>query len=147
MNYKEAGVNIEEGYRAVNKYKEFAASTASTSVLNEIGSFAGMFSAISFAMLHSRAKTSACSRTVTVQTKPSLAGQSRGRWQSARFDGNRPVSMVIGPFRWQSARSPNALPQRRIAIRPYVGTIGLLRFGEAFLCCCAFSVGGDKIIS
>ena len=44
MNYKEAGVNLEEGYRAVGKYRELAASTISRAVLNEIGSFAGMFS-------------------------------------------------------------------------------------------------------
>jgi phosphoribosylformylglycinamidine cyclo-ligase len=44
MDYKEAGVNIEEGYRAVEKYREMAASTASGAVLNGIGSFAGMFS-------------------------------------------------------------------------------------------------------
>ncbi|MDR3168060.1 MAG: phosphoribosylformylglycinamidine cyclo-ligase [Treponema sp.] len=44
MDYKQAGVNIEEGYRAVEKYREFAAGTASRAVLNGIGSFAGMFS-------------------------------------------------------------------------------------------------------
>ncbi|MDR1429121.1 MAG: phosphoribosylformylglycinamidine cyclo-ligase [Spirochaetaceae bacterium] len=47
MNYKEAGVDIEEGYRAVGKYREFAEGTLGPlkdSVLNRIGSFAGMFS-------------------------------------------------------------------------------------------------------
>ena len=44
MNYKEAGIDIEEGYRAVNKYRELAAATVSGAVLNGIGSFAGMFS-------------------------------------------------------------------------------------------------------
>ena len=44
MNYKEAGVDIEEGYRAVSKYRELAESTAHGAVLNGIGSFAGMFS-------------------------------------------------------------------------------------------------------
>ncbi|MDR2617334.1 MAG: phosphoribosylformylglycinamidine cyclo-ligase [Treponema sp.] len=44
MDYKEAGVNIEEGYRAVGKYRELAAATANGAVLNGIGSFAGMFS-------------------------------------------------------------------------------------------------------
>jgi phosphoribosylformylglycinamidine cyclo-ligase len=44
MNYKEAGVNIEEGYRAVEKYRELAESTKSGEVLNGIGSFAGMYS-------------------------------------------------------------------------------------------------------
>ena len=44
MDYKEAGVNIEEGYRAVEQYRSLAASTASSAVLNGIGSFAGMFS-------------------------------------------------------------------------------------------------------
>jgi phosphoribosylformylglycinamidine cyclo-ligase len=47
VNYKEAGVNIEEGYRAVGKYREFAAGTfgvLGSAVLNGIGSFAGMIS-------------------------------------------------------------------------------------------------------
>jgi phosphoribosylformylglycinamidine cyclo-ligase len=44
MDYKEAGVDIEEGYRAVKKYRELAASTANRAVLNNIGSFAGFFS-------------------------------------------------------------------------------------------------------
>jgi phosphoribosylformylglycinamidine cyclo-ligase len=44
MDYKEAGVNIEEGYRAVAQYRELAAETAHGAVLNGIGSFAGMFS-------------------------------------------------------------------------------------------------------
>jgi phosphoribosylformylglycinamidine cyclo-ligase len=44
MDYKQAGVNIEEGYRAVSKYRELAAGTANAAVINEIGSFAGMFS-------------------------------------------------------------------------------------------------------
>ena len=44
MNYKEAGVNVEEGYRAVGKYRELAEKTSSKAVINSIGSFAGMFS-------------------------------------------------------------------------------------------------------
>jgi phosphoribosylformylglycinamidine cyclo-ligase len=44
MDYKQAGVNIEEGYRAVGKYRELAAATARSAVLNGIGGFAGMFS-------------------------------------------------------------------------------------------------------
>ena len=44
MDYTQAGVNIEEGYRAVNKYRELAAATANSAVLNGIGSFAGMYS-------------------------------------------------------------------------------------------------------
>ncbi|MDR2362818.1 MAG: phosphoribosylformylglycinamidine cyclo-ligase [Spirochaetaceae bacterium] len=44
MDYKQAGVNIEEGYRAVEKYRDLAAGTANPAVINAIGSFAGMFS-------------------------------------------------------------------------------------------------------
>jgi phosphoribosylformylglycinamidine cyclo-ligase len=44
MDYKQAGVDIEEGYRAVGKYRELAASTANRAVLSGIGSFAGMLS-------------------------------------------------------------------------------------------------------
>jgi phosphoribosylformylglycinamidine cyclo-ligase len=44
MDYQQAGVNIEEGYRAVSKYRELAAETANPGVIHGIGSFAGMFS-------------------------------------------------------------------------------------------------------
>jgi phosphoribosylformylglycinamidine cyclo-ligase len=45
MDYKQAGVNIEEGYRAVGKYRELAAGTGQGgAVLGGIGGFAGMFS-------------------------------------------------------------------------------------------------------
>ncbi|MDR0457113.1 MAG: phosphoribosylformylglycinamidine cyclo-ligase [Treponema sp.] len=48
MDYKQAGVDIEEGYKAVGKYREFSAKTvdgkAAGAVLNGIGSFAGMYS-------------------------------------------------------------------------------------------------------
>ncbi|MCL2232412.1 MAG: phosphoribosylformylglycinamidine cyclo-ligase [Treponema sp.] len=44
MDYRQAGVDIEEGYRAVGKYRELAAATSNSAVLNSIGSFAGMFS-------------------------------------------------------------------------------------------------------
>ena len=48
MDYKQAGVDIEEGYRAVGKYREHAAKTitgsAAGAVLDGIGSFAGMYS-------------------------------------------------------------------------------------------------------
>jgi phosphoribosylformylglycinamidine cyclo-ligase len=49
MDYKQAGVDIEEGYRAVEKYRDLAAGTVKEgslrrAVINEIGSFAGMFS-------------------------------------------------------------------------------------------------------
>ena len=44
MDYKQAGVDIEEGYRAVGKYRELSAKTANNAVLNGIGSFAGMYS-------------------------------------------------------------------------------------------------------
>jgi phosphoribosylformylglycinamidine cyclo-ligase len=52
MDYKEAGVDIEEGYRAVSKYRELAAGTAGplkNAVLGGIGSFAGMLSLKEFA--------------------------------------------------------------------------------------------------
>jgi phosphoribosylformylglycinamidine cyclo-ligase len=44
MDYKQAGVNIEEGYRAVDKYRELATETMNPAVLNHIGDFAGLFS-------------------------------------------------------------------------------------------------------
>jgi phosphoribosylformylglycinamidine cyclo-ligase len=44
MDYKQAGVNIAEGYRAVEHYRDLAASTTNAAVLNGIGSFAGMLS-------------------------------------------------------------------------------------------------------
>lgn len=42
LTYKEAGVNIEEGYKSVKLIKEYAAKTMSSYVLNGLGSFAGM---------------------------------------------------------------------------------------------------------
>ncbi|EOU1648987.1 phosphoribosylformylglycinamidine cyclo-ligase [Clostridium perfringens] len=42
LTYKEAGVNIEEGYRLVKLIKEYAKKTMSEYVLNGLGSFAGM---------------------------------------------------------------------------------------------------------
>ncbi len=49
MDYKEAGVDIEEGYKAVDKYRDLSAGTLRSgslrrAVINGIGSFAGMFS-------------------------------------------------------------------------------------------------------
>jgi len=48
MDYKQAGVDIEEGYKAVSKYREYTNKTVSEkhagAVLNGIGSFAGMYS-------------------------------------------------------------------------------------------------------
>jgi phosphoribosylformylglycinamidine cyclo-ligase len=44
MDYKQAGVDIEEGYRAVAQYREWAASTSNSAVIDGIGSFGGMFS-------------------------------------------------------------------------------------------------------
>lgn len=43
ISYKDAGVNIEEGYKAVNLMKYYTAKTYTKGVLNGIGSFAGMF--------------------------------------------------------------------------------------------------------
>ncbi len=42
MDYKSSGVNIEEGYRSVEKIKGYAKRTLSPLVLNSLGSFAGM---------------------------------------------------------------------------------------------------------
>jgi len=44
MDYKQAGVDIVEGYKAVEKYRDLAAGTMNRAVINDIGSFAGMFS-------------------------------------------------------------------------------------------------------
>ena len=43
VDYKKAGVDVEEGYKAVDKYKESAARTAIPGVLTKLGSFNGMF--------------------------------------------------------------------------------------------------------
>jgi phosphoribosylformylglycinamidine cyclo-ligase len=44
IDYKQAGVDIEEGYLAVSKYKDLAEKTKNSAVLNNLGSFAGMYS-------------------------------------------------------------------------------------------------------
>ena len=43
IDYRQSGVDIEEGYRAVDKYKAHAARTFVPGMLNGLGSFAGMF--------------------------------------------------------------------------------------------------------
>ena len=43
MDYKEAGVNIEEGYKAVSKYGEAIKLTSNGAVLGKVGSFGGLF--------------------------------------------------------------------------------------------------------
>ena len=43
MDYKQSGVDVEEGYRAVDKYKESAKRTHIPGVLSDLGAFNGMF--------------------------------------------------------------------------------------------------------
>lgn len=43
ISYKESGVNIEEGYKSVNLIKNYASKTFIPGVINDLGSFAGMF--------------------------------------------------------------------------------------------------------
>lgn len=43
IDYKQSGVDVEEGYRAVNKYKSHAARTFIPGILTDLGSFNGMF--------------------------------------------------------------------------------------------------------
>ncbi len=43
IDYRQSGVDVEEGYRAVEKYKTSAKRTMIPGVLNGLGSFAGMF--------------------------------------------------------------------------------------------------------
>jgi len=43
LTYRESGVNIEEGYKSVSLIKKYAAKTFIPGVINDLGSFAGMF--------------------------------------------------------------------------------------------------------
>ena len=43
VDYKQSGVDVEEGYRAVNKYKQHAERAAIPGMLTGLGSFNGMF--------------------------------------------------------------------------------------------------------
>ena len=43
IDYRQSGVDVEEGYRAVDQYKSHAKRTAIPGVLSGLGSFAGMF--------------------------------------------------------------------------------------------------------
>ncbi len=43
IDYKDSGVDVEEGYNAVNEYKTHAKRTAIPGLLTELGSFNGMF--------------------------------------------------------------------------------------------------------
>lgn len=42
ITYKQSGVDIHEGYKAVDKIKKYAKETLNKNVLNSLGSFAGM---------------------------------------------------------------------------------------------------------
>ena len=48
MDYKNAGVDIEAGYKAVELMKKHVQSTARPEVLGGIGGFSGAFSAKAF---------------------------------------------------------------------------------------------------
>lgn len=48
INYKDAGVDIHEGYKTVDLIKKHAAKTMIPGVINNIGSFAGMFELIGY---------------------------------------------------------------------------------------------------
>ena len=48
MDYKNAGVDIEAGYKAVELMKKHVQSTARPEVLGGIGGFSGAFSAMAF---------------------------------------------------------------------------------------------------
>ncbi|AAK79361.1 phosphoribosylformylglycinamidine cyclo-ligase [Clostridium acetobutylicum] len=43
VTYKDSGVNIEEGYKSVKLMKDYASKTFIPGVINNLGSFAGMF--------------------------------------------------------------------------------------------------------
>jgi phosphoribosylformylglycinamidine cyclo-ligase len=43
ITYKDSGVNIREGYKSVNLIKQYAKSTYNKHVINDLGSFAGMY--------------------------------------------------------------------------------------------------------
>jgi phosphoribosylformylglycinamidine cyclo-ligase len=43
IDYRQSGVDVEEGYRAVDNYKDSAKRTMIPGVLNGLGSFAGLF--------------------------------------------------------------------------------------------------------
>ncbi len=48
MNYKEAGVDVEAGYKAVELMKEHVKQTHREGVVNDIGGFGGLFSLAKF---------------------------------------------------------------------------------------------------
>lgn len=48
MDYKQAGVDVEAGYEAVNQYKKHIKRTLTEGVLGDVGSFGGFFSLKAF---------------------------------------------------------------------------------------------------
>ena len=80
MDYKQAGVDIEEGYRAVGKYREHTAKTMNEAVLNGIGSFAGMYSLKEFFKGYVMEEPVLVSGTDGVGTKLDIA------WKMRKFD-------------------------------------------------------------
>lgn len=80
MDYKDSGVDVEEGYNAVNEYKNHAKRTAIPGLLTELGSFNGMFE-IPAGLKH----PVAVSGTDGVGTKLDIAFQM-GRYDTVGID-------------------------------------------------------------
>jgi phosphoribosylformylglycinamidine cyclo-ligase len=97
MDYKQAGVNIQEGYRAVSKYRELAAGTLNNAVLNSIGGFAGLFSLGEFANM---AEPVLVAGTDGVGTKLDLAFRMK-KYDTVGIDC---VAMCVNDILCQGAR-------------------------------------------
>ena len=54
MDYKNAGVDIEAGYKAVELMKEHIAGTMRSEVLTDIGGFSGAFSGTAYFSIRNR---------------------------------------------------------------------------------------------
>ena len=106
VDYKEAGVDIEEGYHAIRQYRELTASTASSAVLNGIGSFAGMFSLGEFVKAGGSAVNPPMEEPVLVSGTDGVGTKLQVAFQMKKYDtvGIDCVAMCVNDILCHGAR-------------------------------------------
>ena len=94
MDYKNAGVDIEAGYKAVELMKKHVASTMRNEVLTDIGGFSGAFSLDSFKGMEHPTLVSGTDGNFKIETDVSNYGIYFIVTEKLQFNGNA-VSVKI----------------------------------------------------